>query len=43
MFDKSKYNEVEDFSEALAVVELNGKYSYIDKTGKAEKERLITN
>jgi uncharacterized membrane protein YhaH (DUF805 family) len=30
---KKKYDNVDDFSEGLALVELNGKYGYIDDTG----------
>ncbi|MBQ8545178.1 MAG: WG repeat-containing protein [Alistipes sp.] len=33
-FPHLKYENVGAFSEGLAVVELNGKYGYIDKTGK---------
>jgi len=29
-----KYNSVENFREGFAKVELNGKYGFIDKTGK---------
>ena len=29
-----RYDDAFDFSEGLATVELNGKYGYIDKTGK---------
>ena len=31
---KSKYDVVDDFSEGLAFVKLNGKYGFIDKIGK---------
>jgi len=30
----SKYEEASDFSEGLARIKLNGKWGYIDKTGK---------
>jgi hypothetical protein len=34
VYGQNKYDYVRDFSERLANVELNGKYGYVDKTGK---------
>jgi hypothetical protein len=37
VYGQNKYDYVGDFSEGLARVYLNGKYGYIDKTGKETK------